>query len=1009
MNRLLGPVLLLLLMTSDSFALPDDLERGTATAIAQGPEGFLWIGTQNGLYRFDGHELVGYRPGSPDAPDESGLANAYITTTLTTSDGRLFVGTRRRGLFVYDELSRSFHGVDLDLEGKDRPLHITAICEGHAVGVPGVWIGTAGNGLVLLGRDDKVARQYLYAPFDPRALPSNYVTSIVQVPDGRIWVGTIDRGIGVLDPEREQFDLIQSQFGNSGSLPSNSISALTLVGEQQVWVGTRDAGVALAGVADGNLIFSPPPHYRDEHSDAHVTAICATREGEVWVATDGGGVLAFSDRSVNPIRHNASTGLGSSRAVSLYEDRSGLLWIGLFGAGLRVFATTHANFDTPPCVAGTAGSPIIVWALAEASDGSIWIGTDGSGLLRWDRTENLCQPVPLAMPGRSATDSPRIYAVEADHRGRVWVGFADHGIVALDESGVIVERLTHEANGTGLITNRILSLEAARDGALWVGTDGSGLFRVGPAGEVHSFASAGSQGYPGGMVVYEIVETPDRHVWVGSGAGDLYEYDPEDNRFTLHEISSGGVRPIVWSIVPDTDGSLWLGTDGSGVMRFAPETGEIDHLRETLTARRVYSAIPDGRGTVWASTDDGLYSIDGSRSTRNYLERDGLPTREFSFNASLAGSDGSIYFGGVGGVTRLDPDTVQRNSYTPPLVCTSITVPSSGAQLFASRRAAAEPGEPTREVILPSTVRQIAVTVAALDFAAPDRIWYRAQLSGRDHQWVETGSRRTLLYTDLRPGGHVLRVGSTRRDGAWSDQELSLLVVVEPRIWERRSSQTGAALLVALAFGLIALSVVSRQERVRAEQRLYSQTFAMVHRRMGDHTVRYGTQSAVKMAPYIESVVAELGANVVEDDGSVPNTVCTAVEDIHLASPCAAACGLVIAEFFKVQRQVRAAAGQSIGTSSPVDDSRAKTTAAHPNSNRLLVGLVRHGDSYVLTIAGSESSLGAADALTSSLEGLLAQIDGTMIVHTGDGSWFGRGFDLQVTLEATTESSSHRR
>lgn len=781
----------------DSVGLNGGLSQSTVTSIAQGPDGFLWFGTPNGLNRYDGYDFMAYHEG------DEGLVDDDITALFTHSDGTLWVGTRYAGLYRYDRRRRSFIQAVPWESLRDR---ITAIAE-DATGQ--LWLGTGSLGVYRIDPTGQETSRVPHDPFSPTTLSSGAVTSLATDEVGRVYVGTADRGLNVIVPADDTVDVYRRQPGAAGTLPSDRITALLIDSRGRLWLAAGDGTLGRFDIESGSYAPVPLPDGRrlgdaDLRSGGAVRTLFQDRRGDLWVGRSGGTVLRIRDDAV------IGYGVVDAAVHDIHEDESGVIWFATFARGLRKYVPRTEQFQTYLTgERGTAerGRGSLVWALAEDSDESVWIGTDRDGLFRF---EPRADPSPTPV---WSTPSP-IHDVHPSD-GSAWVALGSEGAARVGEGGALLEMLPPQRVGYG-----VLSVHSDGD-RVFLGTAGGGLVVVEADGSRRRYETFGPPSPDGrhlGHSVHEIVPDAQGRLWLGVDAGVLVRYTPSEERlerFPVVDAHEPGL--VIWSIRPLADGTLWLGAREGGAILYDPAVGVQLHLRPRVDfdADIVYGVVQDDAGGVWLTTNAGLLRVDQRSGTlQRYTEADGLPSQEFSAGAAIVASGGSVYAGAVDGLTRFDPVSVQPSPYLAPVVISAFSVGGEEIAWSDVRYDEAEGGV-IPVVTLPERTDSFSCTVAALDYSDPPSNEYFYRLIGVDRDWIAAGHRRMISYSNLRPGDYRLYVRGTNGDGLLNVKGMVMDITVVPPFWQSEwFAVTGIVTVVVVVFLL-----VRRQLRLVEAQR----------------------------------------------------------------------------------------------------------------------------------------------------------------------------------------------
>jgi diguanylate cyclase (GGDEF)-like protein/PAS domain S-box-containing protein len=765
----------------DPMAKNDELTQGTVNVVLQDRSGLVWIGTQGGLHRYDGQELLVYQH---QADVDGSLPESFITALAESGNGTLYIGTSRSGLARLDRRSGRFERVP-GSEDAQRGI-VTALA---AAADGGLWIGSEFG----VERIDAAGRRS-----DVLALPGEgfrMVRDLATCPGGELLVASAQGAYRV------------SAGGEVQAIDSGDVRDILAVH------CARD-GVQRFG-SDHRLFRIEGRSARAEAFDAEaargaILDIIEDRNGGLWLALHGHGLLRLDPRSgtTRSFLHDPRIpgSLPESSVRSLMLDRSGLLWVGGDLRGLSVVDPKGAVFTYlyDESGQGDALAGNNVRALLTDGDGRLWVGTEGDGLKHYDFAAGRMVAHRAAGIAASAGDgfhAQRITALAAADDGRLWVG-TPLGLARFDPARASGERIALDPTRMTGRANDIRALAQGADGALWIGTLDDGLFRYEPARQRWSHFPAGDSAdgrglwHPGVMAVHE-----DRggRVWIGT-LGGLNVYERASGR--MHRIAQrdgdneGLAGDIVRSVLETRDGAIWIGTHSGLNQLLSFEDGRARfrawRISDGLANDTIYGLLDDQAGRIWASTNRGVLALDPrSGEVLNFATRDGLQGPEFNGGAQARLGDGRLAFGGTRGVNWVAPAGVAPSRFDPPLAFTSV-------QIGSERRRIDDPAS-FREIALTASDRVLMLGFAALDFAAPARTRYRYRLLGYDEQWVDLGARREVAFTNLAPGSYELEVLGSNRDGHYGAEPLSARVVVAPTWWQTTPARIGFIALGAFA------------------------------------------------------------------------------------------------------------------------------------------------------------------------------------------------------------------
>jgi signal transduction histidine kinase/ligand-binding sensor domain-containing protein len=734
------------------FTTGSGLPQSSAEALLQGRDGWLWIGTQEGVARFDGLSFALLdRRAVPE------LKHNRILALQEDPSGTLWIGTEGGGATSWkgryrtwgkadgleDLRVRSFAAppggslwaatdggifrlvggrfVPIAMPGVPRREPVRRLADGKG---GGAWAATSRGLFRLEGAG---------ASLVPGTAFPGGILSVTEDGSGNLWLGTQSSVIRMRDGTvRDVFDARRGFPGGGG------VSAIAADGDGSLWIGTNEAG--LWRLSPGGEFSS----FRASQGlpNDHVESLLVDREGSLWVGMQDGGLLQLADASFRPF--GPPEGLSAPVASPVLEDREGILWVGTRGGGLnRIGKRGEVGVLRAGPGSGSGGLPSDwVQALAEEPGGVLWVGTRG-GLSRLEGGR-----VVRSWGPREGLSSPSVRALLPDPDGTLWIGTAEGGLYRLRDG-----LFRRWGRAEGLPEETIFALHRGRDGALWIGTNGGGLVRF------------------------------------------------DGTRFTALTSREGLGNDIVNTLHEEADGTLWIGTYGGGLCRYRRGLLGCLTTREGLPDDAVFRILDDGAGSLWVSSNRGVYSVAKEEfgavlsgkarevRPRTYGVAEGMRNAECNGAEQPVGwrrRDGRLVFPTIEGIVTVDPARLSRNSVPPRVVV--VAVRASGRDVAGFQDVAEAAGRGGREagegISLPPGSRDLEFQYTAPSFRSPARVRFRYQLEGFDRDWVEAGTRREAFYTNLPPGRYSFHVVAANEDGTWSLTGARVPVRLEAHAWE---------------------------------------------------------------------------------------------------------------------------------------------------------------------------------------------------------------------------------
>ena len=715
------------------------LPQNTVQSIVQTRDGYLWIGTQEGLARFDGLSFTVF-----DKENTPAFKSNDIRFLHEDQQGRLWISTSYGLVCRHNEQFTSF------TENEGLPDNSIGPVVEDTSG--NVWIGTGGG----LSRFENGNFKTLTVE---QGLSRNVIQTLCARANGTLLVGT-SAGVQSLSGDR------LTSWTDLPNVPAANISAIAESKNGQLWFGTLDG---LYGVEreDATPVTITLPNSR-------VSALRIDREGALWIGT-AGGVARFLNGNLESL--SSTDGLSSNLVLSLFEDREGSIWIGTEAGGLNLLKSKKFNTFTT-----RDGLPSdLVKAIYQDTQGGIWIGSQGGGLTllkngkftTWTTRDGLSSDVVLSLAG--------------DSEGVIWIGTPD-GLNRFKDGKFQVFTFAD-----GLSNDLVRSVLVDRNGVLWAGTrDGLNSFRD------NEFTTYTTQDGLANNFIGAIYEDSKGNLWVGT-LGGLNKI--KDGKFQTFTTKDGLSSNTVISLYEDASGDLWIGTNGGGLNRLRGDKFVSFTNRNALAADVIYRILEDKQQNLWCSSNKGIFRVskaeldkvanDANASVNPvfYGPADGTLTREASGGGHPAGwrtSDGRMWFATIKGLAVIDPEHILLNTAAPPIAI---------EQLFVDN----QPVSLTQKVTLSPSSSRLDFYYTALSFVAPENVRFKYKLEGFDDTWIDGGARRVASYTNLRPGNYQFRVIAANNDGVWNETGAAVQFYLQPRFYQTYWFYALCLVLLALA------------------------------------------------------------------------------------------------------------------------------------------------------------------------------------------------------------------
>ncbi len=777
------------------------LSNNSVRCIFQDKKGFIWIGTYDGLNRYDGNEFKIYR-NRPN--DSTSLPHNYIFSIFEDKDNHLWVATGQ-GLTILDRTLSKFIPVSCYRAPGNQLQRLTISTSVITAGPDGnVLIGTNGWGMFTIKAGEKIAKQ-VYCEIGGKKTDAYFVNSIV-VAENKTWVFIAEKGLCLYDSRTNSITTVEATI--------KSATCMATDGHDNIWVGSESGLYAFSMAAKSYTV-----HYSQSNGTIPfdmISSLHYQNKGELWVGTEGEGiaVLNIASGKFRYLRPGKGTADLSSEAVySINSDSEGRIWIGTHKGGCNIIDESPGRFTTISNDPFNRNSLVsnFVYSFSESkTDGDIIIGTDGGGLSIWNRGTNSFRNY-THQPGNSSSLSHNsVTSIFIDHTGSAWISTLGGGVNRFNEATGRFEHFRCINDSTGLENKSALTVFEDRGQALWATTFGK-LYRFNRT--VNHF-EVFSQEINDPISIFE---DKGGTLWAGN-ASQLIKIDRTGGQHVFYNIG----KPVR-AILEDSGGRFWIGTEGGGLVLFNRVQGEIVKRftdANGLSNNAVLNIMEDGKGNLWMSTFNGLSRFDPVQNQfSNFFQSDGLQSNQFSYRAAYKLQSGEMLFGGINGFSIFHPDSIASRNYMPPLYITGVQINNRDFAETGKEYITARSNDEVLGLEIPYHETILSIRFNALEFSSPEKISYAYFLEGWDRDWTYPGNTRTINYNNLHEGHYTLHLKSTNAAGAWNPQETVLKLVVLPP-WYRSWWAYSLYVLLTFLIGALIYNYRVQQERLRYKVKL---------------------------------------------------------------------------------------------------------------------------------------------------------------------------------------------
>lgn len=739
-----------------SLNVKDGLSQNYITCTTQDFEGFIWIGTRNGLYKYDGYhfEQINLK--------EKGIQDNHINCLYRGSDQNLWIGTNK-GPVLYDYQSGDL--TPLFLENGALAKSITTFFQQDK---KNIWIGTGEGQLLSYNIANNEIKKYSHPGF-------RNISSIGITNTNTILIGFKYGGLLTFSIKNEKFSVPKGyeQIGGTGI---NSI----IEAKPETFLVVTPKGVFLykhgVNPLEVQKLISPT----NANALNSVISLLAVNNKHIWLGTDGHGILEYTIASgkLEPLRFE---GLSPSFSVtSMFKARDNSIWIGTTNQGLKIVNPYKSQFNHWAFEKGnkTGLSSNSVLGLTEDSNGNIILAMDGGGITIFDPNSRKFEHY-----FKNSEEKRVVNTVIQDKNNRIWAGTFNHGYhVSRLSSSYFLEPLTL-AIPKEIENISVKSFLRDKQDNIWIGTITGGIYLYdNKNGTIKKF----KENNP--LIQYAqpycIYQSSDSKIWFGCYSG-LYVYNPKDDSLKEFFPENGSHFKQVISIEELDGDNLWLGTK-TGLYNINRKYNKTTLYTEKqgLPSNVVNSLLVDSNKFLWLATDKGLSRLNpATKEFRNFGREDGIHGLEFNENARLKGSDGTLYFGNTNGVYFFHPNQIKTNPIPPEIVLTDFKINSEDVTTTNDNVENNRPINQVEEINLNHRQNFFTLHFTALNFTNPDKNQYKYKLMGFDQDWIFANNERKANYTNIPPGEYIFKVEASNNDGIWSIAPKTLKIIVHPPWW----------------------------------------------------------------------------------------------------------------------------------------------------------------------------------------------------------------------------------
>lgn len=781
------------------------LSMSVVNAIYQDKKGFIWMGTEDGLNRYDGKSITVFKnkPG-----DSLTISDNWITCIASDNNNNLWIGTKGGGLNQYNYITNRFisyiHNDNLKNSISSDWVTCLLIDDNK------IWIGTD-NGLNLFDMTHKTFKKINIG----NTADEKNILSIYKDKSGIIWIGTFN-GFFAFNPSlnKAKHYIDVDLYGVPKVKFSERVYAFLEDNNNNFWIGTEAALIKF------DRKFNFYKYYSVNNDDEYknrVRGIIQDKNNQIWVATLGSGLAIYNSKFDNFKTYKNEPGnftsISNNNIRCIIEDKAGSIWMGTNGGGVNVYHRLNNQFHfykkEPDNPKGLTHFPM---AFLEDADTNLWIGTFEGGLVKKHK-DSLVYTYFDAKKNKNHNNIISLYQTSDK---KIWIGTWGGGLNFYDPNTQTFSKpIMAGSKENELLDNNILCLLQTDENTLWAATL-KGLNQIN-LNDYTIKKYTTFEGLSSNAVFCLYYDQNENKLWIGLNNGGVNCLNLNDNTIKQYKKQKSNSanslsNNTVTCIYDDGEGNLWIGTRG-GLNKFNKKTEKFEHYfeKDGLPNDYIYGILGDNNKNLWISTNNGLSKFNPQEKIfRNYYEIDGLQGNEFNQGAFYKGKNGKLYFGGVNGYNAFYPDEIKNNNHIPPIVITSFVKAGKEAELDTSIFE-------KKFIELSYKDYFFEFEFVALDYVSPAKNMYSYKLEGFDEDWSQPSTRNYANYTNLSGGNYVFRVKASNNDGIWNEEGVAIHIRIIPPFYK-----TNTFIISAILSGILSifLFIRYRTKRIREEKRI---------------------------------------------------------------------------------------------------------------------------------------------------------------------------------------------
>lgn len=778
----------------------DGLSQSNVECIMQDSRGYIWIGTHDGLNKFDGYEFTVYR-NNPE--DKNSVSGNRIVDIIEDKDGTIWIGSFFNGVTSYNKEQDKFTQHLSSTQNKDKEILETRGLDMDKSGQ--VWMYFQ-DGVGTFDKNTQTINYIDSREFFQKEEP-NIPRTVIDYSDNELLFCTDDEVLFLYNKKDKSVKHI------------SFIDIENIDGEAKRMIQDKDGSFWLSGINYGiyqlNRDLTLKKHFSAPSLGENAVSTDARdfiqlSDGSYWGATDGDGLFVMDmNKNLNTkIKHDSKSAvsIAGNNIYTLFEDNTGIIWVGHFNDGLSYYnkkAIKFKSYTHNPELKNSI-SPKPVLAVYEDSKKRIWVSTDGGGLNLMDKKEGTFKHYTAESHG---LNSNVITCIHEDSKGNLLMGTWNAGFMSFNPETLEVKSYT--IDNSELPNLNVWNIKKDRNGIIWLGILGVNEFYCldQETDEILSYTEYTGKENPVTSQIMTLMEDSKNNIWMGTEGGGVYCYNIEDQSIKSYQNEPGNpnsiVSDVVLTIFEDSDGKIWMGSIGKGISVYDPKTSEYKTINRSsgLPSDVINGIMEDKNKTFWISTGKGVCHYNPKENKFVHFDKkDGLQGNEFKYNATIKDSEGIIYMGGMDGLSIFRPEDIKENKIKPPVYFTDIKLFNRSIEIGAEKSPLDKHISETDTIIFNHKQNVFDISFVALNYTASDKNQYKYKMIGFDEEYIEADDSREASYMNLPSGEYTFHVMASNNDGVWNEEGAKINIIVLPPWWQTWWFITMSSVLIISVF-----------------------------------------------------------------------------------------------------------------------------------------------------------------------------------------------------------------